>query len=130
EQISASDLLALAAPGEEITFTMVPLGSQERIGIDRDGDRSFDRDELDQCGDPADANAGPGHFRPADSNCDGAVNNFDIDAFVLALTNRSAYEQGYAACNFLCNNDINHDGLVNNFDIDPFVVCLVNSGCP
>lgn len=68
-----------------------------------------------------------------DANCDGLLNNFDIDCFVLALT---ADEATWSAmcntsgnCNYLCVLDINGDGNVNNFDIDPFVVCLTG-GCP
>lgn len=64
-----------------------------------------------------------------DLNCDGLVNNFDIDAFVLALTDPSAYATTFPNCN-ISAADVNHDGLVNNFDIDPFVACLTESGCP
>ena len=64
-----------------------------------------------------------------DMNCDGLVNNFDIDPFVLALSDWSAYQAAFPGCNPL-NGDINEDGLVNNFDIDPFVVCITNGGCP
>jgi hypothetical protein len=60
---------------------------------------------------------------PADSNCDGAVNALDIDPFVLALTDRPAWEAAYP-CDYLCANDCNQDGAVNAFDIDPFVVLL------
>ncbi|MBL8881022.1 MAG: hypothetical protein JNG88_18050 [Phycisphaerales bacterium] len=63
-------------------------------------------------------------FPRGDANCDGLVNNFDIDAFVLALSNVDQYAATYAACNWLCNLDINRDGAVNNFDIDPFVMLL------
>ncbi|MGE0479993.1 MAG: hypothetical protein AB7Q17_05920 [Phycisphaerae bacterium] len=66
---------------------------------------------------------------PADLNCDGATNNFDIDPFVLALADPAAYAAAYPACNVL-NADINADGLVNNFDIEPFVACVANLGCP
>lgn len=65
-----------------------------------------------------------------DANCDGVVNNLDINAFVVALIGgRSDWEQRYS-CNYLCSNDMNADGAVNNFDIDPFVVCVVMGGCP
>jgi hypothetical protein len=64
-----------------------------------------------------------------DMNCDGLVNNFDIDPFVLALTNPAAYASAYRNCDAR-NADVNHDGSSNNFDIDPFVLCLVNGGCP
>lgn len=58
-----------------------------------------------------------------DANCDGAVNNFDIDPFVLALTDPALYEATYPDCEIL-HSDLNGDGLVNNFDIDPFVALL------
>jgi hypothetical protein len=58
-----------------------------------------------------------------DMNCDGALNAFDIDPFVLALTNPAAYAAAFPDCNYLAG-DINDDGLVNAFDIDPFVLLL------
>ncbi len=39
-------------PGQELTFTCVPPGSGNRIGIDRDADGYADRDELDGGSDP------------------------------------------------------------------------------
>ena len=66
----------------------------------------------------------------ADSNCDGIVNNFDIDPFVLALTAGQAAWEALYPCDFFCANDINRDGVVDNFDIDPFVACLLSGGCP
>ncbi|MGE0481485.1 MAG: hypothetical protein AB7Q17_13540 [Phycisphaerae bacterium] len=63
-----------------------------------------------------------------DLNCDGVVNNFDIDPFVLALTDPAAYAAAFPNCD-INNADINDDGMVNNFDIDPFVACLTG-GCP
>ncbi|MGE0482389.1 MAG: hypothetical protein AB7Q17_18170 [Phycisphaerae bacterium] len=65
-------------------------------------------------------------FPRGDANCDGDINNFDIDAFVMALADVDAYAANFAACNWLCNLDINRDGSVNNFDIDPFVELLVS----
>jgi hypothetical protein len=46
-------------PGSELTFTVVRLGSETRIGIDRDSDGALDRDELDAGTDPADATSTP-----------------------------------------------------------------------
>ncbi|MGE0482117.1 MAG: hypothetical protein AB7Q17_16775 [Phycisphaerae bacterium] len=60
---------------------------------------------------------------PGDLNCDGNVNNFDIDPFVLAVADAAAYAVAFPNCNIL-NADINNDGIVNNFDIDPFVALL------
>jgi hypothetical protein len=58
-----------------------------------------------------------------DLNCDGLVNAFDIDPFVLALTDPVAYAATYPWCDVMLA-DINRDGLVNAFDIDPFVQLL------
>jgi DNA-binding beta-propeller fold protein YncE len=42
------DIRALAAtPGQELTYTCVPPGSGHRMGVDRDEDGVFDRDEAD-----------------------------------------------------------------------------------
>ncbi|MBL8880744.1 MAG: hypothetical protein JNG88_16645, partial [Phycisphaerales bacterium] len=61
---------------------------------------------------------------PGDLNCDGTVNNFDIDAFVLGLTDPAAYESAFPTCE-IALGDINADGTFNNFDIDPFVALLM-----
>ena len=45
--------------GQERTYTCVPPGSGTRVGVDRDEDGVFDRDELDGGSDPADANSVP-----------------------------------------------------------------------
>lgn len=58
-----------------------------------------------------------------DLNCDGVINNFDIDPFVLSLTDPAGYAAQYPDCNITLA-DINGDGAVNNFDIDPFVALL------
>jgi len=59
----------------------------------------------------------------ADLNCDGERNNFDIDPFVLALTDPAGYKQKHPDCDIL-RGDINGDGVVDNFDIDLFVELL------
>ena len=58
-----------------------------------------------------------------DVNCDGNVNAFDIDPFVLALSDPAGYAAAYPECNLL-TADCNGDGDVNSFDIDPFVALL------
>ena len=58
-----------------------------------------------------------------DLNCDGFINAFDIDPFVLALTDPAGYAAAFPDCNRL-QADINGDGQVNGFDIDPFVELL------
>jgi hypothetical protein len=59
--ISDPQLRAIAAtPGQDLTFSCVPPGSGDRIGIDRDQDGFRDRDELDDGKDPADPTSFPG----------------------------------------------------------------------
>lgn len=66
--------------------------------------------------------------RFGDMNCDGVVNNFDIDPFVLAIVDPTHYNELYPDC-FHRAADVDNDGVVTNFDIDPFVECLLNAGC-
>ena len=66
----------------------------------------------------------PEGFLLGDVNCDGAVDQFDIDAFVTALVNPAAYETVYPNC-YVEAADCNGDGLVNAFDIGPFVGLLL-----
>jgi YVTN family beta-propeller protein len=50
--LTAGVLQALAAPGAEQTWTVVPLGLGVRLGIDRDEDGFGDRSEVDAGSDP------------------------------------------------------------------------------
>lgn len=47
EVVTTAALRTAASPGSELTFTVVPKGTEVRIGIDRDADGAFDRDEID-----------------------------------------------------------------------------------
>ncbi len=58
-----------------------------------------------------------------DLNCDGALNAFDIDPFVLALSDPTGYAAAYPDCDVMLA-DCNEDGVVNAFDIDAFVALL------
>jgi len=61
---------------------------------------------------------------PGDLNCDGAVDFFDINAFVLYLLNFPVWQTTYAGCHAV-NGDINGDGVYPSFtDINPFVTLL------
>jgi len=68
ETFAPSALRALAAPGSEQTYTVVPRGCGRRIGIDRDADGYLDRDEIDFGSDPANplslATNTPPHLNP------------------------------------------------------------------
>jgi hypothetical protein len=63
-----------------------------------------------------------------DANCDGTVDFFDIDPFLIALFNLPAYQATYCSGDF-CAVDVNEDGTVDFFDIDPFLACLF-AACP
>jgi hypothetical protein len=64
-----------------------------------------------------------------DLNCDGLLDAFDIDPFVLALVDPAGYAAAFPDCDRMLA-DVNCDGSVNAFDIDPFVQCLTAGGCP
>lgn len=73
------------------------------------------------------ANPGQDILR-GDMNCDGLVNNFDIDTFVTALLAPADYLAAFPNCNLLAG-DINRDDALNNFDIAPFAECVLRVGC-
>lgn len=58
-QLGLGALLGGAGVGTELTFTGVPPLCGERIGIDRDEDGYYDRDEIDFGSDPADPSSIP-----------------------------------------------------------------------
>jgi hypothetical protein len=53
------------------------------------------------------------------------VNAFDIDSFILALTNPQQYGIIQPNCDYWLA-DVNLDGAVNAFDIDPFIEALTH----
>ena len=59
-----------------------------------------------------------------DMNGDMRINAFDIDPFVLALTDREGYYELYPELSPDIVGDLNYDGVLNAFDIDPFVELL------
>ncbi|MBU0639968.1 MAG: hypothetical protein KKB50_13955 [Planctomycetes bacterium] len=71
-----------------------------------------------------------GSFRYGDLDCDGDINGFDIDAFVLALQGPAYYDPVLPDCDHILA-DVNRDGEVNGFDIDAFVELLIGgwAGC-
>lgn len=74
---------------------------------------------------------GPRPYRVGDTNCDGAIDNFDIDPFILAIVDPAGYAAAFPGC-FLETADANCDGVVDNFDIDAWVACLTGGAefCP
>ncbi len=104
ETLTTAALRAIAAVGSEITFTLVPAGTGNRIGIDRDEDGYFDRDEIDAGSDPADGNSTPNNC-PADLNNDHVVDGLDLGGLLA--------EWGCTAC----TNDLTGDGSVDGTDL-------------
>lgn len=65
----------------------------------------------------------PASRPPGDTNCDGLLNFFDIDPFVVALLTPDVYPTLYPNCQVL-TADVNGDSRVDFFDIDPFLELL------
>ncbi|MBN2447512.1 MAG: hypothetical protein JXO22_12340 [Phycisphaerae bacterium] len=85
-------------------------------------------DACDQClGTPAGATVGESGCQIGDLNCDGAPDVFDIDAFVMAITQPALYASTYPDCEVLLA-DANGDGEADVFDIDGFVIAITGGG--
>ncbi len=106
---SPAQLLVLAGPGAELTWTVVASGTETRIGIDRDEDTYFDRDEIDAGSDPADPDSvPPPPGCPGDTNGDNLVNSADLS--VLLAQFGTSVDPGTGA-------DFNGDGSVDSADL-------------
>lgn len=118
ELVAHGVLTNAATDGAELTFTAVPAGTQERIGIDRDLDGYYDRDELDVCADPANPASTPDNSTccTADTNGDGMLSPADFSAWV------AAYNAAAPAC------DQNADGVCTPADFSAWVANY-NAGC-
>jgi hypothetical protein len=99
--VAEAALRALAVnPGQEMTYTCVPPGSGQRIGVDRDEDTYFDRYEMDEGTDPADASDFPGSESAAIRSSAFKLRDDDrepIDPEKSKLTFRSSKYQGAAS---------------------------------
>jgi hypothetical protein len=108
--------------------TAVPEGAT----TDLDGNRRFfdDPNTPDTgIGPPPIVDMGPYEFGSVpypvvgDMNCDGEVNAFDIEPFIVALFDPGEYAIRWPDCDINLG-DINGDGSVNAFDIEPFLELL------
>lgn len=107
--ISAATLRALVnTPDESLTFTAVPPGSGQRIGVDRDSDGFYNG--IDVCPTIGDANQ-------ADDDSDGRGNACDNCLAVSNPLQRDTNGDGFG--NF-CDGDINNDNNVNSLDLGLF----------
>lgn len=64
-----------------------------------------------------------GSFVYGDVNCDGAVNAFDIEPFLIALFQPDDDPISYPECD-IALADLNCEQAVNAFDIEPFLEVL------
>ena len=116
EVISSTPLRLAADAGAEITFTVVPKGTETRIGIDRDEDGFFDREELDSCSDPADPQVTPENsscgvlFTRGRCNGDSEIDLSDAVFLLLWLFQEGAAPPCADACDF------NDDGTLDLSD--------------
>lgn len=120
ETTTTDNLRLSSANGSEITFTVVLAGTQRRIGIDRDADGHFDRDELDACSNPADPSSVPGPHIAADFNCDAHVDDLDLQHLRDCQTH-SGVSQALPACQ---NADLDGDLDVDQDDFAKLQRCF------
>lgn len=116
EVLSSTALRLAANAGAEMTFTVVPTGTETRIGIDRDEDGFLDRDELDACSNPANPQLTPenssceAQFTRGKCNDDSEVDLSDAVFLLLWL-----FQEGSAPlCADAC--DFNDDGTLDLSD--------------
>ncbi|MCH7700453.1 MAG: hypothetical protein IID37_02080, partial [Planctomycetes bacterium] len=122
ETVTVNELRLAVRAGSEVTFTMVPAGTELRIGVDRDGDGFFDRDELDAGSDPANACSGPaGEVPQGDADSDGDVDLFDYEAFVACVGGPSTAANQFCRCAF----DFDGDGDVDFLDFGQLQLVFV-----
>ncbi|MEE9297273.1 MAG: beta-propeller fold lactonase family protein [Phycisphaerae bacterium] len=127
EQMAVDDLRFSADTGSEVTFTVVPAGSAVRIGVDRDEDGFFDRDEIDLCADPADAASDPTNVVvTGDQDTDADVDVFDFAGFAAC----AADAKGGTSVGCRCAFDFNTDGGIDLADFQQFQIVFCGSSCP
>ncbi|MCG8407720.1 MAG: hypothetical protein MI923_21180 [Phycisphaerales bacterium] len=125
ETHTAEEMKTIGGPGNLLTLTIVPSQNADRIGIDRDEDGFFDRDELDVCSNPADASITPGNITggSGDVNSDGWTDGQDVGLFVDILVT-GAFGLGDPP---FCASDLNGDGNVNLTDAEMLVGRLLGT---
>lgn len=123
--LTTAQLQALAGVGNELTITVVGLGMQTRLGVDRDLDSYFDRDELDVCSDPANAASTPltGSVLVGDLDNNGVVNLSDLST-VLSAYGKCSGDPGY-----LLIADLDHSGCIDLSDLST-ILAHYGQVCP
>jgi len=104
EQYGSAAVQGFALPGTELTYMIVPAGSQTRLGVDRNQDGCMDGDEDGGC------------ICLADFDGNNYVNGEDFDLFL------EAFHYGESSA------DVNEDTFVTGEDFDLFVAHF-EAGC-
>jgi YVTN family beta-propeller protein len=123
EVVNAQSFQQSANAGGEITFTVVPSGTQTRMGIDRDDDGYYDLDETQCGGNPLNAAVVP--IAKGDIDGNGVRNTSDIAPLITILLN-----PGSATTLQFCAADVNSDLMLDGADIAGFCSCLLGGPCP
>jgi len=108
EQITSNELRARAVAGGEVTYTLVPEGSETRLGVDRDLDGVLNNDGP-ECN--------------ADVNCDGSPDQGDVACMILAVA-------GDVACFCQADPDFNQDGSADQGDVAAIILVVAGQPCP
>jgi hypothetical protein len=114
--VAHATLIASGTLARPLTLTAVVRGTEERMGVDRDGDGWFDADERRVCTDGSNPASFPGGPGSVDVNGDLFIDFFDYGDFV------TAFETGTSL------GDFNADGFIDFFDYDGFVTAF-ETGC-
>ena len=119
---SWTDIIALTAPGAtSVAWTPTQTGTTNKVRVRAYyGGGSYGT--WDESNGLFTVQEGP-QYPLGDANCDGVLDFDDINPFVLALSDPSAYQAAYPGCP-LDNSDCNQDGIVNFDDINAFVALL------
>ena len=107
------------------TFTfaeefIAPQAASCALMLDIDNDGDLDLGLIDEI---ADVVVLMKSLDRGDVNCDGSVNAFDIEPFLVALFDPKDYPIQYPDCDIVLA-DINADGRINAFDIEPLLEIL------
>ncbi|MGD8451475.1 MAG: dockerin type I domain-containing protein [Phycisphaerae bacterium] len=107
--------LWIAALGGDADEDLIADDCDNCVGLYNPYQEDADEDNLGDLCDPCPT------VPAGDTNCDGAVDNFDIRPFLTALIDGQAAWESQYTCGFFCANDANGDGRVDNFDISPLI---------
>lgn len=120
ETYTDAQLRAMAAPGSELTWTVVPKGTEVRMGIDRDLDTWLDRNEIDVCTSEADPFAFPGGPNSPDASGDLIVDILDFLDYLDAFGTCEGQPAPCASSTGI-SGDYNNDGFVDILDLLDFL---------